>query len=818
MNSDVFNHENTSKREKPNIKKWIYLFLRKWHWFVICVLIGLVVAFFININTTPVYRVNSTVLIKSESAGQLPDEMSMMGGFSTPDMQNFENQVVLLKTESQILQTLDQLDFNVSYFMREDIKGYNTHNILKSINSFLFPHSQNGAQELYLNNPFKVILDPTQAQLVDVEFHIRRNELGELRLIAEGEELIAHNFAKNEDVDLIPSINLDEKIELGKVIVGQNFGFTIESINPDFEELLYENDFFFIIRNNKRMVKDFKDIKVSYAAKGASIATMSTTGTCFEKSKAFLDKLMEVWIQNGLDQKNLIANNTISFIDQQLYGLGDTLGRMGAKLQRFRTSNKVVMPTVQVEAGYTRLQEIDAQALKLQMQASFFDRLKGYLNKREDYNNLISPASVGLEYSVLNEYITQLAKVRSALFQYKGKEKLNNPILEKLEREEATILANLYENINSQQEYIIHQQTVLSNQKIQISRQQNLLPGKEQQFMNIKRNFDLNNNLYTMLLEKRVEAQIQKASNLPDNEIIEQAYFEDIIAPKTNQIFQMAMLLGLILPALFLFLKEFFNNKVQSKEDLEEITSIPIVGNIALSKKEGDVLTQKYPRAPITEAFRSLRTRLDYFKNGSDKQVILVTSSTGGEGKTFCAVNMAGIFALAGRKTIVLGFDLRKPKLGQYIGLSEEKGITSYLIGNNTLDEVINSTKYKNLDCIVSGPIPPNPAELVDSKETQTLFMELQKRYDCIVIDTSPVGIVTDALLLTPYANTNIFVVRHQFTHKQFLEENLKMLREANIKNMGLVMNGIKSQKYGYGYTYGQGYGDEYGEFSEEHN
>ena len=808
INDDVFSIGNMSKQEKPNIKKWIYLFLGKWYWFMICVFIGLIAAFFINKNTTPVYLVNSTVLIKSESKGQLSDEMAMMSGFSTPDMQNFENQVVLLKTESQILQTLDQLDFNVSYFSRNsiDIQEYDTDNIFKAVKAFLFSKGQNGIQEFYSDKLFSVILDPTQAQLVDVEFHIRKNELGELRLIAKGENLIAHNFFKGEDVDFVPNISLDEEFELNKVIVGENFGFTIESLRPDFEELLDKNDFFFVIRNNKRMVEDFEDIQVSYAAKGASIAYMSTTGTCFEKSKAFLDKLMEVWIQNGLDQKNLIANNTISFIDQQLYGLGDTLGRMGAKLQRFRTSNKVVMPTVQVEAGYTRLQEIDAQALKLQMQASFFNRLKGYLNKREDYNNLISPASVGLEHSVLNEYITQLAKVRSSLFQYKGKEKLNNPILEKLERQEATILATLYENINSQQEYISHQQSVLAKQKVKISREQNLLPGKEQQFMNIKRNFDLTNNLYTMLLEKRVEAQIQKASNLPDNEIIERAYFEDIIEPKTSRIFQMGVLLGLIIPALFIFLKEFFNNKVQTKEDVEEITTVPIVGNIAFSKREGDILTQKFPRAPITEAFRSLRTRLDYLKNGSEKQTILVTSSTSGEGKSFCAVNVAGILALAGRKTIVLGFDLRKPQLGKYMGMPEEKGITTYLIGNNTLDEVIHTTKYKNLDCIVSGPIPPNPAELIDSEGTVALFEELEKRYDCIVIDTSPMGIVTDALLLTPYASTNIFVVRHQYTHKQFLKQNMQMFDEANIKNVGLVMNGIKPQKYGYGYNYGYGY------------
>lgn len=803
-NDDVFSLGNMSKPEKPNIKKWIYLFLRKWHWFMICVSVGLIAAFFINKNTTPVYLINSTVLIKSESKGQLSDEMAMMSGFSTPDMQNFENQVVLLKTESQILQTLDQLDFTVSYYSRNniDFKEYDTDNIFKAINAFLFSKGQNGVQEFYSDEPFKVTLDPTQAQLVDIEFHIRKNVDGELRLTAKGENLIAHNFFKGEDVDFVPNISLDETLELGKVIVGQNFGFTIESLRSDFEELLDENDFFFVIRDNKRMIEDFEDIQVSYAAKGASIAYMSTTGTCFEKSKAFLDKLMEVWIQNGLDQKNLIANNTISFIDKQLYGLGDTLGRMGAKLQRFRTSNKVVMPTLQVEAGYTRLQEIDAEGLKLQMQASYFERLKGYLNKREDYNNLISPASVGLEQTVLSEYITQLAKVRSSLFQYKGKEKLNNPILEKLERQEATILATLYENINSQQEYIGHQQDVLAKQKAKISREQNLLPGKEQQFMNIKRNFDLTNNLYTMLLEKRVEAQIQKASNLPDNEIIERAYFEDIIEPKTNRIFQFGILLGLILPALFLFLKEFFNNKVQTKEDVEEITTVPIVGNIAFSKKEGDILTQKFPRAPIAEAFRSLRTRLDYLKNGSEKQTILVTSSTSGEGKSFCAVNMAGILALAGRKTIVLGFDLRKPKMGNYMGMPEDIGITTYLIGNNTLDEVIQTTKYENLDCIVSGPIPPNPAELIDSKGTQTLFEELEKRYDCIIIDTSPMGIVTDALLLTPYSSTNIFVVRHQYTHKLFLKQNIKMFDEANIKNVGLVMNGIKPQKYGYGYGY----------------
>jgi len=808
-NDDIFSIENEYKSEKPNIMKWIYLFYNKWYWFVGFIILGLLSAFIINRYTTLVYKVDATVLIKSETQGNVSEDMAMMSGFSTPDMYNFENQTILLNTEALKLRTLDKLDFNVSYFTKDKLQGKNNKSlkIFQAINQALFSKGKYKDEELYMDKPFSVIMDVTHVQPIGLRFHLERDDNGVLKLIASGEDVILHNFIENQDVGEISSIQINERVEIGKRIEGEYYAFTINSEEPDLDKELIEKDNYFIIRNNRRIMRDFESIEVSYAAQGASIAYMSTTGTNLEKTKAFLNMLMLVWIQNGLDQKNQIANNTISFIDQQLYGLGDTLGRMGAKLQNFRTSNKVVMPTVQVEAAYLRLQEIETEILELQTQASYFKRLRGYLNKREDYNKLISPVSVGIESSVLTEYITQLGEVRAALFQYKGKEKLNNPYLERLQRQEATLLASLYENINSQQEYINDQQKALNTQKARISREQNLLPGKEQQFLNIQRNYDLTNDLYTLLLERRVEAQIQKASNLPDSEIIEPASFKAILQPVTMLIFIIGGLIGLMIPALFFFISDLLNNKVQTEEDLERITAAPIIGNIAFSKKEGDILTQKHPSAPITEAFRSIRTRLDYLKNGSDKQIILITSSSTGEGKSFCAVNIAGIHALAGRKTIVLGFDLRKPQLGKYLEVPEDVGITNYLNGSNTLDEVIGQSKYKNLDYIVAGPIPHNPAEIVGSKATATLFEELEKRYDCIVIDTSPMGIVTDALLLMPYASTNIFVVRYRYTNKLFFKQNMKILNEANIHNVGLVMNGIKIQKYGYAYNNSYGYG-----------
>jgi len=790
--NSIFPNDNPHQTEKLDLKKWIFRFLSNWHWFAVFFIVGLTIAFFVNKYTTPIYKIGASVLIKSNDQSNMPEEMAMLSGFSSPDMKNFQNQVILLKTESQILRTLDQLDFNVSYYT----KG-------KFTLSSIYSKHKYPKREFYHENSIRVIMNPNHDQVLDVVFNLVLNSEGELQIEAQAEDVVVHNFSYSKDVGRLPSFTIKKEVQLGEIIEGDCYSFLIEADETDLNGLMVDNELSFVIRDNKRLVKDFENIDVFFASKGASIASVSLTGTCMDKTKLFLDRLMEVWIQNNLDQKNLIANNTISFIDQQLYGLGDTLGRMGSKLQKFRTSNKVVRPTVQVEAAYLKIQELESETSKLQTQASYFERLRGYLSKREDYNKLISPASVGIEQSVLGECIAQLSEVRAALFQYKGKEKLNNPYLEKLQRQEGTLLATLYENITSQQEYIKHQLKALWIQKVDLRKEQNLLPGKEQKFLNIQRNYDLTNGLYTLLLEKRVEAQIQKASNLPDNEVIEPAYFIGMMQPKTLHVFILGGFLGLIIPALIFFLKVFFNNKVQSKEDIEAICSVPIIGSIAYSKKNGDVLTQKFPQDPVSEAFRSVRTRLDYLTKGSSNKSLLVTSSVSGEGKTFCAINIGGIFALAGKKAIVLGFDLRRPQLGKYLDIPENKGISTYLIGKNSLEEVIQNTKYKDLDCIVSGPVPPNPAELIDSDRTKVLFEELSKIYDCIVIDTSPVGMVSDALLLNQFANASLFVTRYQLTNKSFFTQNMKLLQEAHFKNVGIIMNGIKSKSYGYGYGYG---------------
>jgi capsular exopolysaccharide synthesis family protein len=247
---------------------------------------------------------------------------------------------------------------------------------------------------------------------------------------------------------------------------------------------------------------------------------------------------------------------------------------------------------------------------------------------------------------------------------------------------------------------------------------------------------------------------------------------------------------------------QFLNNKIQSEEDITEITNLPIIGHIVMSEEGKQMVTMYHPRAPITEAFRALRTSFDYIVKGKGHKVIMFTSSTSGEGKTLCALNLAGVLAMAGKKTILLGFVLRKPRLGEYTGIASREGITSFLIGQGQIDDLIGSY-LPNLDIMLSGATPPNPADLIDTDFTEELFRKLKERYEYIVVDTSPVGLVTDALILSRHSDLNIYVIRPKFTVKPVFENTLAQMGKSNLSKLGLLVNGIVPVKnrYGYGYS-----------------
>jgi tyrosine-protein kinase Etk/Wzc len=334
--------------------------------------------------------------------------------------------------------------------------------------------------------------------------------------------------------------------------------------------------------------------------------------------------------------------------------------------------------------------------------------------------------------------------------------------------------------------------------------------------INIQRQFDINNAVYTFLLEKRAEAGIIKASNVPDNRIIDRAgiYSSSMIAPKSRKNIMLALIIGILFPLSSIVVIDFLNNKILDKKDIEKGTSAPVIGFISHNEFKTELPVQAKPGSTLAESFRSVRTNLKSFVKDIKCPVISVSSTITGEGKTFISANLASIIAISDKKVLLIALDLRKPRIDKIFGMSNAKGMSNFLIGESKYEEIVVSTSIKNLSYTPSGSIPPNPAELIDSPALGDFIEKAKKEFDYIVIDTPPVAIVTDALLISPVTDLYLFVVRQRYSSKNTIELIDELNHNKNIHSIGIIMNDISiSGYYGYGlrYGYAMGYGYSYG-------
>jgi capsular exopolysaccharide synthesis family protein len=346
-------------------------------------------------------------------------------------------------------------------------------------------------------------------------------------------------------------------------------------------------------------------------------------------------------------------------------------------------------------------------------------------------------------------------------------------------------------------------------QIVTVNSKASALPVTERQLLGIERQFKLNDVLYTFLLQKKSEAQIQKASNTPDNEIIDPPRPDSQqVSPKTRLSYLIAILAGFGIPFLWIVLSDFINYKVRDEEDITRITDMPIAGHLPHSKSKSPFVVFEEPQAHLSEAFRYLRSSMHFFTKQIKSPVILITSSRPNEGKTFSSLNLASAYSLMGKKTVLVGFDLRRPSLYSEFGVPNDHGISTWLIGEDNLDAVVRATKHENLSFISAGPIPPNPSELISSPKTDELMILLKERFDCIIIDTPPIGSVSDTFYLASLADTCLIIVRMNKTPKEMIARTIKDLKIRGVKNSSLVLNDIDYEVKGYGYGGKHGYGN----------
>ena len=507
---------------------------------------------------------------------------------------------------------------------------------------------------------------------------------------------------------------------------------------------------------------------------------------------------MNEYVNRGLEKKNLVSENTIEFINNELEGIQKSLNQAETELKDFRQQNDLMNLDLQASQVYTNLQALGKERAEMAVNLKIYKRMQTYIQTQiDDPENLASPSTMGINDPMLN----QLARDLVMLSQTKATKLLTqteqHPEILKLNEQIITTKKALLETINN---LVDNAQLSLNEIDRRISvleSESRQLPSKQQQLINYQRNFEFTDDTYKYLMQRLAEAQILRASNTPDNEILDEARLERTvrISPRTSLNYLIAVIIGLLIPALYLFLKNYFKTTISDRSEVEKLTHYPIVGQVMQTHSKDPLLVVNNPKSPAAESFRSIRTNVEFITQSKLPCTVLVTGDMQSVGKTYNSINNASIYALYGKKTVLLGFDLRKPKLFQEFGLSNNVGLSSYLSNKDSLDDVIQASgKIPVLDIITSGPIPPTPSELIASEKCNALFAELKKRYDYIVIDTPPLGLVTDALLLMRHSDANLFIVRQGVTNKNAFASIIKDLESRDLP-FSIVVNGLQAEK-----------------------
>ena len=551
------------------------------------------------------------------------------------------------------------------------------------------------------------------------------------------------------------------------------------------------------------MDKYLKRLKVERESKTGTSIRISLEGTNKKMDIEFLNKLAEIFLNNSLDKKNLEAIRTVQFIDDQLIGISDSLVITENKLQSFRSKNRVMNLSAQGQVIIDQSMSLENQKARLGIEANYYDYLAEYLAKDNVGQVPVAPATMGITDPGLTKLVADLAELQGQFYSKSLGEK--NPLQSQLAQKVRNTKESLKEILNGVKRSNNLAMNEISAQIRTINAQATALPMTERQLLGIERKYKLNDQLYTFLLEKRAGAQIQKASNMPDNEIIDVSNADKVpVKPKKQIIFLIALVGGICFPLFWILILDIFNTKVKGDEDIKRIEDIPIAGHIPHSLIKKNMVVFEEPDSRVAEAFRLLRSRMQFFTKEANSPIILITSTMPSEGKTFTAINLASVYSLIGKKTVIVGFDLRKPKIFNDFGIDNTHGISSWLIGKDSLEDIIKPTRFNNLSVISSGPIPPNPSELIASKKTEELLMLLKKKYEYIIIDSAPIGTVSDTFHISTFADACLLVVRQKVTLKYMLEETIKELRISDIKGLSVIMNdyGPEYNRYGYGGKY----------------
>ena len=779
--------------EQVNIQELLFRYLIHWPWFVVSIIICIACAWGYLRLTTPIYNISATVLIKDEKKGggaSMSSELEKMGleGFVSSSS-NVDNEIEVLRSKSLAREVVNNLGLFVTYMDEDEFPSkelYHTSPVLVSLT-----HQE--ADKLPGRMEINMILQPTGALGVQITVGEKeyRKQFDKLPAVFPTDEGTIAFFANND---------------------------TLSAVCP--ENITKERHITAFINRPFSVLKEYvSSLSIAPTSKTTSVVVISLENTNTRRGRDYINKLLEMYNINANNDKNEVAQKTAEFIDERIGIISKELGSTEQDLENFKRSAGITDLSSEAQIALTGNAEYEKKRVENQTQINLVMDLQRYM-KGNEYEVL--PSNIGLQDAAsagaIDRY-NQMLVERKRLLRTSTE---NNPTIINLDTSIRAMRTNVQATLDATLKGLQITKEDLAREASRYSRRINDAPTQERQFVSIARQQEIKSGLYLMLLQKREENAITLAATANNAKIIDEALADDNpISPKKTIVYLAALVLGVGLPVGVIYLIGLTKFKIEGRADVEKLTSLPVVGDIPLAdEKTGSIAVFENQNNLMSETFRNVRTNLQFMlENG--KNVILVTSTISGEGKSFISANLAISLSLLGKKVVIVGLDIRKPGLNKVFNIpKKEHGITQYLTNTtaNLMDFVQPSDINKNLFILPGGTVPPNPTELLARGGLEKAIETLKANFDYVILDTAPVGMVTDTLLIGRVADLSVYVCRADYTHKAEFTLINELAENNKLPNLCIAVNGLdlNSRKYGYYYGYGKygkyyGYGKRYG-------
>lgn len=791
MKEEIYDDQFEEKEDKTNWQAILFKYIIRWPWFIASVITCLVCAWLYLKTTTPVYNISASIIIKDDKkGGNAGSDLSAFEDLGiVSSSKNIDNEIEILRSKSLIKDVVSELGLYINYSGEGSFSN----------------------TDLYGTSPVLVHFPPEDAERLSAPI------------------ILNINLHSDKEADVTATINGNtfskHFSELPAVLPGETGTITFMP-NPA-APVKGSGSIEVSIVNPLSVAKGYRNVlSIEPTSKTTSVATVSIKNTNKKRGEDFINKLIEIYNKNTNNDKNEVAQNTARFIDERISVINQELGTTEQELESFKREAGLTDLSSDAQLAVSEQSAYEKLCVENGTQLNLIQYLSEYIQKPENANATL-PANVGLDDATLSGLITQynaLILERNRLLRTSSEA---NPVVRRLDSNIQDMRASIATSIASVRKGLLITKADLDRQAGKYAGRISNAPAQERRFVSIQRQQEIKAGLYLMLLQKREENNIALAATANNAKIIDDALADDLpVSPQSKKIYMIAFVLGIGIPVAVIYIMNLLSFRIEGRADVERLTDVPIIGDIPLTEPETGhthtIAVRENDNDIMAETFRSVRTNLLFILGDPDKKVILVTSTMSGEGKTFIASNLAVSLALLGKKVVIVGLDIRKPGLNKVFHIPhKERGITQYLSAPQSTDlrsMILPSDLSANLGILPGGAIPPNPTELLARQSLADAIEILKKDYDYIVLDTAPIGMVTDTQLIARVADASIYVCRADYTHKNDYRLINELYSSKRLPNLCTVINGLdmKKKKYGYYYGYGKygryyGYGKKYG-------